>query len=228
MQAWFASGDVPDVMGIANDILRPYMGIGMLANLNEYVERDGMAGTWKESLTSALSGEDGVLYAIPGCYKVYSIAYNKNLFDAAGLEYPKTGWTEDEILEMARQLTKKDGRIPQYGFYWSGSAATFSRNLYGNPVYDIGGKCMNAEGNDQFRHALEMLYQMMVVDGSAPDDATAETYGGGFETGIYGMALVGPWSVGAFAETVGDNFAWDIVELPTNTELAIRSRPCRR
>ena len=215
-------------MGIANDILRPYMGIGMMADLNEYVERDGMAGTWKESLTSALSGEDGVLYAIPSCYKVYSIAYNKNLFDAAGLEYPKTGWTEDEMLEMARQLTKKDGRIPQYGFYWSGSAATFSRNLYGNPVYDIGGKCMNAEGNDQFRHALEMLYQMMVVDGSAPDDATAETYGGGFETGIYGMALVGPWSVGAFAETVGDNFAWDIVERPTNTELAIRSRPCRR
>ena len=61
-------------MGIANDILRPYMGIGMLADLNEYVERDGLSGTWDESLMSPLTGEDGVLYAIPSCYKIYSIA----------------------------------------------------------------------------------------------------------------------------------------------------------
>lgn len=219
MQAWFSSGEVPDVMGIANDILRPYMGIGMLADLREYVEADGLEGSWNESLTSALSDEEGVLYAIPSCYKVYTIAYNKTLFDAAGLEYPKAGWTEDEMLEMARQLTKKEGRIPQYGFYWSNSSATFCRNLYGEPVYNVANKTMNAEGNEGFKHALELMYQMMVVDGSAPDDATAETYGGGFETGIYGMALVGPWSVGAFKETIGDNFEWDIVELPANTEL---------
>lgn len=219
MQAWFAAGDVPDVMGIANDILRPYMGIGMLADLNEYVERDGLSGTWDESLMSPLTGEDGVLYAIPSCYKIYSIAYNESLFDAAGLEYPQAGWTEEEMLEMARQLTKKDGRIPQYGFYWGGNTETFVRNLYGNPVYDVANQAMNAEGNAEFRHTLEMLQQMICVDGSAPDDATAETYGGGFETGIYAMALVGPWSVGAFEETIGDNFEWDIVELPVNTEL---------
>lgn len=219
MQAWFAAGDVPDVMGIANDILRPYMGIGMLADLNEYVERDGLAGTWADTLMGPLSGEDGVQYAIPSCYKIYSIAFNKTLFDAAGLEYPQAGWTEDEMLEMARQLTKKEGRIPQYGFYWGGNTSAFVRNLYGNPVYDVANRCMNAEGNAEFRHTLELLQQMICVDGSAPDDTTAKTYGGGFETGIYGMTLVGPWSVGAFAESIGNNFEWDIVELPVNTEL---------
>ena len=122
------------------------------------------------------------------------------------------------MLEKAKALTNLEGRIPQYGMYLGGFDAQMIRDLYGSPVYDVATNTMTAENNAAFKHAVEVFYQMVAVDHSAPDSTTADTYGGGFETGMFGMALVAPWSTGTFPELIGDSFEWDIVELPTNAE----------
>ena len=33
------------------------------------------------------------------------INYNRDLFDEAGVDYPKEGWTWDEFREVAKKLT---------------------------------------------------------------------------------------------------------------------------
>lgn len=216
LQTWFASDETPDIFGIANDILRPYMDIGVIADLKPYVEADGLNDSWNPVMQNILSNAEGYLYAVPFGYKIAAIAYNKDLFDAAGVAYPEAGWTEEELVEKALALTNHEGRIPQYGLYASGWLLNLLRNLYGNPIYDVDSKTMTAEGNDSFKHALELFNQMIAVDKSSPDAVTAESYGGGFESGMYGMAIVAPWDVGAFETTIGDNFKWDLVELPTS------------
>ena len=54
--------------------------------------------------------EQGQLWALPAEVTPYVIEYNRDLFDAAKVAYPKPGWTMDDFLATAKALTKGDGR----------------------------------------------------------------------------------------------------------------------
>lgn len=60
--------------------------------------------------------EQGQLWGLPAEVTPYVIEYNKDLFDAAKVAYPKAGWTMDDFLATAKSLTKGDGKDKQYGF----------------------------------------------------------------------------------------------------------------
>ena len=61
---------------------------------------------------------DGEYYGLPYRSTLYSLYYNKDLFDKKGIAYP-TKITWDEYLELARQLTyEEDGTQ-----YWGGFMA---------------------------------------------------------------------------------------------------------
>lgn len=48
---------------------------------------------------------DGATYAIPYRQDSWYLYYNKDLFDAAGVEYPDGSWTWDDYAEVAEDLT---------------------------------------------------------------------------------------------------------------------------
>lgn len=59
---------------------------------------------------------DGRLWGLPADVTPFIIEYNMDLFDAAGVPYPRNGWTWDEFLETALALTHGEGESKQYGF----------------------------------------------------------------------------------------------------------------
>ncbi|MFN2224973.1 MAG: extracellular solute-binding protein, partial [Anaerolineae bacterium] len=58
----------------------------------------------------------GQLWGLPGNVTVSLMNYNKDLFDAAGLDYPSVDWTTSDFLEMAVALTQGDDDNMQYGY----------------------------------------------------------------------------------------------------------------
>jgi multiple sugar transport system substrate-binding protein len=58
----------------------------------------------------------GELYGLPAEIGVSLIAFNKDLFDAAGVAYPTPGWTTDDFLATAVSLTQGEGETKQYGY----------------------------------------------------------------------------------------------------------------
>jgi len=58
----------------------------------------------------------GQLWGLPAEVWPYVIEYNKDLFDAADVDYPILDWTTDDLLELAVALTQGEGRDKQYGF----------------------------------------------------------------------------------------------------------------
>jgi multiple sugar transport system substrate-binding protein len=58
----------------------------------------------------------GQLMGLPADVTAYVIEYNKDMFDAAGLDYPALDWTWDDFLSLAVELTKGEGDNKQYGF----------------------------------------------------------------------------------------------------------------
>ncbi|MFH0963983.1 MAG: sugar ABC transporter substrate-binding protein [Planctomycetota bacterium] len=62
---------------------------------------------------------NGKLYGFPYGVDFRCIFYNKDLFDDAGVPYPREDWTVEEFLDTAQKLTRDidgDGHIDQYGF----------------------------------------------------------------------------------------------------------------
>jgi len=67
--------------------------------------------------------QDGVVYGLPWIAQPVVVYYNKALFDAAKMDYPKVGWTWDDFVKTAKALTKDtdgDGKVDQYGFTANG------------------------------------------------------------------------------------------------------------
>lgn len=59
----------------------------------------------------------GELWGVPGHFRVSLVAFNKVLFNAAGLPYPEAGWTAEEMRTLALALTTDEGEeAKQYGY----------------------------------------------------------------------------------------------------------------
>lgn len=89
---------------IENGVLRdltPFLSKSASFNLDDY---------YPNVVDIARRGER--LYAIPMDFTPMVVYYNKDLLDAAGVPYPRAGWTRDEFLQTAKALT----RPGQYGF----------------------------------------------------------------------------------------------------------------
>lgn len=221
LQTWLSSNTVPDVFGIASDALFQFMGSDQFEDMAPYVERDGLAKEWNMDTVNAIYASNDKLYAVPFVSKVFAMAYNKDLFDAAGLPYPTNDWTVSDMLLAAEKLTTGQGTDKVHGLRWGVRPTEFYRNLYGNPVYNVDNKTMNATGNAQFKSAIS-LFSDTISKGYAPNETSAAISTGGFETGKFGMQLCATWDIATFQSMIGTSFNWDIVMLPNNTEMNSR------
>lgn len=81
--------------------------------LKDLVARAGVDANalWGSNLPADQSGE---YYGIPFKQELWCVYYNKDMFDAAGVEYPKVGWTWDEYVAIAKKLSD-----PKKGIYGS-------------------------------------------------------------------------------------------------------------
>jgi multiple sugar transport system substrate-binding protein len=114
----FAAGDVtviPDVF-----FMSPVQGraaSGVLQNLDPFIEESGLdvADYWPGTLES--TSYEGSVYGFARDIGIEVLYYNKDHFDAAGLEYPTDDWTWDDLRAAAEALTvtESSGRVSRYG-----------------------------------------------------------------------------------------------------------------
>ncbi len=88
---------------------------GQLEDLTEYAEKDGI-DTSKYVSYDAFN-LDGKQVAVPFKTDYYVLYYNKDIFDAAGVEYPSNDMTWSEWEEMCKKLTSGEGSSKIYGGY---------------------------------------------------------------------------------------------------------------
>ncbi len=82
----------------------------------------------------------GQLLGLPADLTPYVIEYNKDLFDAADLDYPALDWTSDDFLTLAVALTQGEDQKKQYGFvgeYYSLNDLIFMAERLGAKFVDL-------------------------------------------------------------------------------------------
>lgn len=113
MTTLFAGGQPPQIVHLASFEFQAFADNGWLENLQPWLKKDNIDMTgW--------AGEDKCIWkdetaCIMMNYYGYIMAYNKKIFDAAGLAVPKN---YAEFLDVARKTTKDlngDGIVDQYG-----------------------------------------------------------------------------------------------------------------
>ncbi len=88
-----------------------------ILNLDPFLDADGelTEAEFYPVVFDAFTAQ-GQAWGLPAQVNVNLIEYNKDLFDAAGLEYPSLDWTTIEFLDAAVALTEGDGETKQYGY----------------------------------------------------------------------------------------------------------------
>lgn len=126
-------GSAPDMFWMNAVNLKLYASEGVLQPLDEFIERDGVDMHVHPKELLAMYTYRGTHYAMPKDFDTVGLWYNKELFDAKGIDYPDASWTWDTVREAAAELTD-----PRRGVH--GIAAEMKRQTtYYNTIAQAGG-----------------------------------------------------------------------------------------
>ncbi len=197
----------PDIMQVGDDAVPSFVSKNALVALDDYIKNSSFdTSIYLPGLLDP-GKINGKQYLLPKDYSPLAVYYNKKLFDAAGVAYPKEGWTWDDFLATAQKLTVKDaaGKVTQWGVQLPGPWTTGFEYW----VAAAGGSLISQDGKSfvgymdsaavgravQFYADLYNKYQV------APLPADMNAFGGGnpeFSNGKAAMMLFGRWPQSGF------------------------------
>ena len=139
---------------ISNGVILPLDGIN--------VEMDKFPEAHIDAYT-----REGVLYGMPKDFDTMGLWYNKEMFDAAGIEYPTADWTWDDLKENAKALTQADK-----GIYGIAAGLTWQGGYY-ETIYQAGGYTFSEDGkksgfDDPKTIAGVQYWADFTLDGTSP------------------------------------------------------------
>lgn len=218
IQKWITmstSGEAPDVINIGLEAVHMAVSNDLLMPLDEIVSGDQELSKVKEEYAPVLLdgfNVDDNLYGLPNGSQTMVMYYNKTMFDEAGLEYPKDGWTWDEFYEDAKKLTKSDGSVYGYGLsssyfqltpWWStNSTALVDENQ--NPALN----------SKKMVESVEFL-DKLVKEKVTPDPISSDVYTM-FSSKQLAMVGAGRWVLNTWQDAGLTNADFDCVQWPVN------------
>ncbi len=105
---------------------------------------------WQEGEFDS-GGEGGKMYGLPSDAQSQIFAYNKSMFDAAGVAYPTDDWTWDDLVAAGQAITKADQNI--WGMQMINSAILTK----GNFLFSAGGASHTADYSKSMLDAPETI-----------------------------------------------------------------------
>ena len=217
-----SGGDTSDVFMVKEitDLLN-WQAAGYEEPLNSYIEASGYDLSGFAGIESNYA-VDGEQYALPFRSDFWVLYYNKDLFDAAGVDYPTNDMTWEQYAELAKKMTDADKGI--YGTHYH----TWLSAVVNWDVCD--GVNTLIDGNyDDLAYFYE-LYQDLEDAGACMSynelKAAGLHYSAAFENGNIAMLPMGYWFVSTLIGAIKDgtcSFNWGIVAVPHKEDVAAGS-----
>ena len=192
----------PDIMQIGDDAVPSFVEQGAFVPLDDYFPADFDPAIYLPGLLDP-GQVDGVQYLLPKDYSPVAVYYNKTIFDEAGVAYPQEGWTWDDLLDTALELTQDlDGdnapdiwglQLPGVwtsGFeYWVAAAG-------GQLISEDGKEFVGYMDSDAVIKAVTFYADLYNKYRVSPPPADLNAFGGGnteFANGQAAMYIFGRW-----------------------------------
>lgn len=208
-----AGNQAPDTFELNYENFVTYAAAGTLLNLNAVSKADK---SFKKSVYYGKAYDvfsaKGKQYGLPASYSTVVLVYNKDLFDAAGVTYPKSSWDWSDEANAAKALKAK---LP-VGTYAQFQPTQFWE--FYKVLGQAGGKFLSADKKTALFNkqpginALTWLTSK-VANGYMPSKAQMGSLDDGamFKAGKLAMITTGIWMFDSFKDAP---FKWDIVVQP--------------
>ena len=195
-----ASGGLPDVSMLGNNVVAQYQHIGALAPLDDYVNAESTKRG--DDITKDFWPGDKLYYyldnhwwGMPVAEDTLGLFYRKDLFASAGLQVPKT-W--DEFRAAAQKLTN-------HGVYGAGllqSIDYVTLQAFMSVYLSYGARFLNDQGQcgfdtPEFKQALD-YYTKVFKDGFAPPDSATYAF----------PDMEAQWKAGKLAMFIDSAYLW--------------------
>jgi multiple sugar transport system substrate-binding protein len=209
-----AAGNAPDLMWMGQSF-QEFANRGVFLDVTDRVARDLDIKNFTPKAVEWYQFK-GRNYGIAQGLDMRFITYNKDLFDKAGLPYPKNGWTYDEFLAAAQKLTideNGDGKPEQWGFFGDLDHSLFKAEM----ISEKGGGalCNSPEMLDFLHTNLDLAEKYRVSpSGRQTVNEAFDNLVSIFRQGKVGMMSMATWNM-ADMQTRCANMRWDIVANPT-------------
>ena len=203
LQTAVAGGETFDVFWINSASLPVYASSNALLPIDSMIGEGGIDTSMFPAPLIEMYSYEGAQYGIPRDFDTIALFYNKDIFDAAGVEYPTDAWTWDDFRAAAEQLTDADN-----GIWGAGLQTSWQENYY-NFIWQNGGRLLNDERTesvvdepeaceafeyltgfftDELTPSIAVQQSNPVADTLFPAGQVAMMTGGSFRAGTYGAA----------------------------------------
>jgi multiple sugar transport system substrate-binding protein len=220
LQTMIGARQIPDVFYLQPENVMPWADNGILYDMTNFVAANNIfteSNIWAKALDmyryDGTRPGVGKIYGLPKDIGPFALAYNKNLFRAAGIPDPARAWTWDEFIENAKKLTRGEGNNRVYGSApYSVESAVWSN---GADWLDES-KTRVTVDSPAFIEAIQWVADLILVHKVVPSNEEEGSLGSfqRWMEGKIGMMGIGPWSQGQFWEEC--DFEWDLMPWPVS------------
>jgi multiple sugar transport system substrate-binding protein len=213
LQTLIAGGTAPDVFELNFENFVTYADKGLLLDLSSQMAADDTldpAIYYPRALEAF--NYNGMQQGLPATFSTVVLYYNKDLFDAAGLDYPTNDWTWDDVRTAAEQINDPDNGV--YGLhsgiqFWE----FYKKAAQNNCQFFNEDKTEVLINSPECVEALQTMVDFVETDQIMPSaaDMGGVSDGDMFLQGDLGMLVSGIWMFSAFQDAP---FAWDIAVEP--------------
>ena len=142
-----SAGQLPDVFMSLDSLVANFAKKKVTLDLTSYLAENKVNVDDIYPSMLELGKYNGELHLVPREYSKVVTYYNKEVFQAAGVAFPKNGWTWDEFVATNRKLVQKSGdKITMYGtqcqFNWSPTMIPMLIGLGGSVFNEDGTSCI--------------------------------------------------------------------------------------
>jgi multiple sugar transport system substrate-binding protein len=212
-----SSGQYPDIAYIFGPDIASVARSPKVAHLGKYTSQPDVK--WDDFYPAA---RDAVTVAgeprgFPALVDNLCVAYNKKVFKDAGVPEPSAGWTWDDFISTARQLTN-----PAKGVFGTGWPADGGEDCVWRIyplIWDLGGDILSGDGkkvgfdDGSGLKALQTINQLAKDKSVYPDTKPgSETMYQIFNNAKMGMVPTGPWQLPDF---IDNKTEYGVVPLPS-------------
>ncbi|MDR2551655.1 MAG: sugar ABC transporter substrate-binding protein [Treponema sp.] len=219
LTAMLAANDGPDIWEVCDDHF--HMFSPDLTDLRPYIERDRVdLSIFYDRAINGYILNDGMIEALPIGLCPFVLAINKDLFREAGAAVPAgDSWTWDELLEAAGKITRGSGPSKVFGLgdHWVFQQTApwyFGGRYYNNDFTEI--LFDSPESVRGIQHFADLIWKYKVYPNF--EEASGVVANQRFFGGRSGIQAVNIRGLNDFITTIGDNFDWNIVRMPTTGE----------
>ena len=198
------AGNAPDLVSFDLIYMPDFMKAGFLTDVTDQLNADPHYATHVQAYKD-ISTYEGKIYGVGFTPDVSVLAWNKDLYKAAGLDPEKGPTTVQEIVDHARKIRALGGDT--YGFWFSGACPGCNIFVTSPMMVAAGSKMLPKNGEDEaltgdgvkiVLEALKTMWDEDMIPANAETD-TGANFVSAFTTGKIGIAGTGGFLISLMA-----------------------------